>query len=181
MRVRHLWNSLVGNEASEINGVETNFQQLLNVVNFQIGRNECMYSLNRIPWTLDKFHFCCFHIPGLTILFLHSAEPSGFFNYSQTVSMDSLIPDKQLPLIRCLKSIMKSFYTVLGFLLFLFGILSIILNLVGLQFVFLTWIDSFGRLAAFILRIVMMLTGIILMYLNLVDWRQDDSTALGGK
>jgi len=84
-------------------------------------------------------------------------------------------------LIRCLKSIMKSFYTVLGFLLFLFGILSIILNLVGLQFVFLTWIDSFGRLAAFILRIVMMLTGIILMYLNLVDWRQDDSTALGGK
>lgn len=76
---------------------------------------------------------------------------------------------------------MKSFYTVLGFLLFLFGILSIILNLVGLQFVFLTWIDNFGRLGAFILRIVMMLAGIILMYLNLVNWRQDDCAALGGK
>ncbi|MCB0655546.1 MAG: hypothetical protein KDC57_05380 [Saprospiraceae bacterium] len=74
---------------------------------------------------------------------------------------------------------MKAFNTVLGFLLFLFGLLSIILNLVGLQFSFLTWMENLGRLGAFVLRLIMVLAGIVIMYLNLVDWKKDNTSTSG--
>ena len=58
-----------------------------------------------------------------------------------------------------------SIFLILGFLLFLFGFLALILMLVGIQFSFLAFIDSGGRTLGFVVRMVMIVGGLIMMYL----------------
>lgn len=65
-------------------------------------------------------------------------------------------------------------YAILGFTLFLFGFLSLFLMLVGVQLSFLTWIDAAGRLLGFIIRIGMILSGVIIIYLTQTNWRNVD-------
>lgn len=67
----------------------------------------------------------------------------------------------------------KSLYTLLGFLLFMFGFLSLILSMIGLQFSFLTWPDAFGRLGGFVFRLLMILGGIVLVSLQQTDWERE--------
>ncbi len=69
----------------------------------------------------------------------------------------------------------REYYALLGFVLVAVGLLSIILSAMGLQFSFLLWMDrSLGAGLAFLLRILMVLFGFVLMYLNLVDWKRMD-------
>ena len=60
----------------------------------------------------------------------------------------------------------KSLWTIIGFLLFLFGFLSMILYLFagGLQIQFLSFIDNFGTVASFVIRLVMIFGGIVIFY-----------------
>ena len=55
----------------------------------------------------------------------------------------------------------KTTFLVCGFLLFLFGFLALILQFVGIQLTFLTWIDFFGNLPGFAIRLIMIITGIV--------------------
>lgn len=55
---------------------------------------------------------------------------------------------------------------VLGFLLFLFGFISLILTLVGLRISFLSWIDEIGPGVGLAIRLVMIFGGIIIMYIT---------------
>ncbi|MEL6989149.1 MAG: hypothetical protein AAGK97_15155 [Bacteroidota bacterium] len=63
----------------------------------------------------------------------------------------------------------KGIIITFGFLLFLFGFLALILSMIGVQLTFLRWIDSPGKLFGLIIRIVMILSGIVMMYIARVN------------
>jgi len=55
---------------------------------------------------------------------------------------------------------------LLGFLLFLFGFISLVLTLVGLRLSFLSWIDEIGPGVGITIRILMIFGGVIIVYLT---------------
>ncbi len=68
----------------------------------------------------------------------------------------------------------RTLWISLGFFLFLIGALSLILSLVGIDFIFLRWLDHLGRLIAFIIKLLMVIAGIVLIYLHTANWRELD-------
>lgn len=66
----------------------------------------------------------------------------------------------------------KALWLIVGFALFFLGALSLILNMVGVDFTFLAWLNHFGRLPAFLIKVLMVVGGIVVIYLNSVDWRE---------
>ena len=64
----------------------------------------------------------------------------------------------------------KNIFTLIGFLLFVIGFLSLIFLLIGAQISFLTWIDVPGRLFGFVMRLVMIIGGIVTVVLVRTDW-----------
>ena len=67
----------------------------------------------------------------------------------------------------------KTIATLVGFLLFLFGFLSLVLSMIGLQLAFLAWLDLAGPLVGFLARLVMILAGVILVMLAQTDWAKE--------
>jgi predicted small integral membrane protein len=63
----------------------------------------------------------------------------------------------------------KGLLTLLGFLLFFLGFLSIVVGMIGLQFQFMLWLDYFGKGIGFAARIFMILVGVILIVLDQQD------------
>ncbi|MCP4438935.1 MAG: hypothetical protein GY810_08315 [Aureispira sp.] len=53
-------------------------------------------------------------------------------------------------------------WTLLGFLLFLIGAVTLSINLVGLKFSFMAWIDTFGQLPGFIFKVALIVVGIVI-------------------
>ena len=68
----------------------------------------------------------------------------------------------------------RAIYTFIGFLLFLFGFMALALSLVGVQLSFLTWIDAPGKLFGFVIRLLMILSGIVIVVLTRTDWREEE-------
>jgi hypothetical protein len=68
----------------------------------------------------------------------------------------------------------KTWFLVSGFLLFLYGFLAIILQFVGLQLSFLTWLDAGGNLLGFVLRLVMVIAGIVLAFWATLNTEQEE-------
>ena len=66
----------------------------------------------------------------------------------------------------------KGKLTLLGFLLFILGFASICLMVVGVQLSFLTWLDYFGKLAGFLMRLVMIIGGMMLVVADNTDWKK---------
>ncbi len=60
---------------------------------------------------------------------------------------------------------MRPLLQVLGFLAFLLGILSLILNLVGMRFIFLRFIDRLPGIWAIIIQVILIFGGMIVFYL----------------
>lgn len=71
----------------------------------------------------------------------------------------------------------KTAKTIIGFLLFLIGGLALVLSLIGVQLSYLTWIDAPGRLFGFVVRLVMILSGIVILVLARTDWKEDEELA----
>ena len=71
---------------------------------------------------------------------------------------------------------MKGIYSVVGFILFVLGTLALILSLVGVKLLPLLWIDSWGALPGLVIRVLMILSGVLIVYLARSDWRniEDD-------
>ena len=65
----------------------------------------------------------------------------------------------------------KGIFSLFGFLLAGLGFLSIVLSLVGVQFAFLTWLDSFGRLFGFVAKLIMIIAGILILYIAQSDFK----------
>lgn len=64
----------------------------------------------------------------------------------------------------------KGLWTLVGFLLFLYGFLALILSMIGLKLSFLTWIDAPGALFGFVVRIAMIIGGLIIVYIARTDF-----------
>ena len=68
----------------------------------------------------------------------------------------------------------RTWLLIAGFFTFSIGFLSLILQLIGLDFQFLNWLNFAGALTGFILRIFMILGGIIMAAWSRTDWEQED-------
>lgn len=60
----------------------------------------------------------------------------------------------------------KNLLTILGFLLVVTGFLSMIVSVVGLKFSFLLFLESWGSLVGFVLKLFIIMAGFILTYLG---------------
>ena len=67
----------------------------------------------------------------------------------------------------------KGIFSLVGFLLMGLGFISIVLSLIGAQLSFLTWLDSFGQLTGFVIKILMIIVGIVIIYLTQSNFRGD--------
>ncbi len=59
----------------------------------------------------------------------------------------------------------RTLVVILGFLLFIVGMMAILLSIVGVQLVFLVWMDNISPLFGFLGKLFMMLGGLILIVL----------------
>lgn len=67
----------------------------------------------------------------------------------------------------------KTLLTTVGFLLFVFGFLALILSMIGIQFTMLKWIDAPGRLVGLLIRLGMILGGLVLVYVSRYNPNED--------
>ncbi len=68
----------------------------------------------------------------------------------------------------------KGIYAIIGFTLFIVGFLALFLMIVGVQLSYLTWIDAPGHLFGFIVRIGMILSGAVIIFLSQTNWRNEN-------
>ncbi len=72
----------------------------------------------------------------------------------------------------------KGYWLLLGFSLIVFGFTSLVLQLIGVSWWFLQFLEIPGRLFAFIAKILMVLIGVLIVVFAHTDWereRQDSS------
>ncbi len=69
----------------------------------------------------------------------------------------------------------NSLLSLLGFVFLILGIVSLALSLTGLQFQFLLWMDHFGSGIGLLLRIFMVLSGFIIIYLSRFNWAENEN------
>ncbi len=68
----------------------------------------------------------------------------------------------------------KTAILLTGFFLFLFGFLAFFIQIIGLQFQFLVWIDAFGSLVGFMIRMLMIVVGFVMAYFGLFDFEAEN-------
>lgn len=68
----------------------------------------------------------------------------------------------------------KAIYSLVGFIIAGLGFSSIILSLVGAKLSFLVWIDSIGALPGFVIKLLMIITGIVVIYLARTDFSGEE-------
>jgi len=64
--------------------------------------------------------------------------------------------------------------TVIGFLLFFFGIMTFILNYVGVDFFLTKWLYEYSTGLSWLVRILAMVIGMILIYVGQTDWEREE-------
>lgn len=67
----------------------------------------------------------------------------------------------------------KGRWILLGFLLVVFGITALVLELVGTQWVFLSFLEKPGPLFAFVAKIAMVIAGFLIVVLAHTDWDEE--------
>ena len=68
----------------------------------------------------------------------------------------------------------KTILQIVGFLLFVIGLLSLVLLLVGANLSILKFIDQGGRTLGLLLRLIMVFGGVVLVYLARTDWSKEN-------
>ena len=68
----------------------------------------------------------------------------------------------------------KNIFTILGFLLFLFGLSALVLSLVGIKLSFLLFIDKGGAGLGLAIRLGMIVGGIIMALVSKTDWATEN-------
>ena len=64
--------------------------------------------------------------------------------------------------------------TVIGFVLLFLGLVSLILNYVGVDIFFLAWIYELGFGVSFAIRLLMVIVGFTLIYVAQTDWDREE-------
>jgi hypothetical protein len=75
----------------------------------------------------------------------------------------------------------KGLWRLLGFLLFVLGITSVVMQVIGTQWVFLEFLEIPGRLFAFVAKIVMILAGVLITVFANTDWERERQDSQGGE
>ena len=68
----------------------------------------------------------------------------------------------------------KTIWVIIGFLLFIIGFTALVLSLIGVKLTYLTWIDKPSALFGFLMRILMIIGGVVIVYLSVTDWRNQE-------
>jgi hypothetical protein len=68
----------------------------------------------------------------------------------------------------------KAIYTLVGFIVAGLGFSSIILSLVGAKLSFMVWIDALGALQGFVIKLLMIISGIVVIYLARTDFSGEE-------
>ena len=71
---------------------------------------------------------------------------------------------------------LRTFFMILGFVLFILGVLSLVLILVGANFTYLAWMDKPGSPRGILIRIFMIGGGLIMSYMALNPPEQGEDT-----
>jgi hypothetical protein len=73
-----------------------------------------------------------------------------------------------------LKSIYQNpWWTLVGFVSLILGFLSLVLSLIGMRFMFLSWIDAPGPLVGFVIKLFMIFLGIALIVMSRVNFEEE--------
>jgi len=72
----------------------------------------------------------------------------------------------------------KSLWILTGLLLLIFGFTAIVLQLVGVSWAFLHFLDQIGGLFAFVMKVLMVMAGILLIVIARTDWEQEKQRTL---
>ncbi len=64
--------------------------------------------------------------------------------------------------------------TVIGFVLLFLGLVSLVLNYVGVDIFFLAWLYELGVGLSFAIRLLMLILGFILIYVGQTNWEQEE-------
>lgn len=67
----------------------------------------------------------------------------------------------------------KNFGMLGGMLLIIFGVTALLLQMVGVHWYFLGWLEAGGRLLSFFIKIIMVLSGAVLFFLSNVNWERE--------
>ena len=70
---------------------------------------------------------------------------------------------------------------IIGFLLFVMGVLSLVLILIGANLSYLTWIDKPGSPRGIIIRMLMIGGGLMMSYLALNPIKDEDENSTPGQ
>ena len=70
---------------------------------------------------------------------------------------------------------------IIGFLLFVMGVLSLVLILIGANLSYLTWIDKPGSPRGIIIRMLMIGGGLMMSYLALNPIKDEDEDSTPGQ
>lgn len=68
---------------------------------------------------------------------------------------------------------LRTIFMIIGFLLFVMGVLSLVLILIGANLSYLTWIDKPGSPRGIIIRILMIGGGLVITYMALNPERDE--------
>ncbi len=60
--------------------------------------------------------------------------------------------------------------TLLGFILFMIGMLSFMLSFVGIHFTFLKVLEYWGGFVGFLLKVLIIIAGFVLIYLSKIHY-----------
>ena len=67
----------------------------------------------------------------------------------------------------------RTFWLPAGFLLFIFGFTSLILQMVGVHYAFLQFLEIPGILFAFVAKIFLTVAGVVIVTIANTDWERD--------
>lgn len=65
--------------------------------------------------------------------------------------------------------------TVIGFILLFVGVLTLFLNMVGVDFFLLAWLYKLNVALSFAVRLLMIIAGFILIYIGQTDWSREEA------
>ena len=68
----------------------------------------------------------------------------------------------------------RNIFTIVGFLLFLFGMSALVLSLVGVKLSFLLFIDKAGAGLGFVIRLLMIFGGLIITWVSKTNWASEN-------
>lgn len=69
----------------------------------------------------------------------------------------------------------------IGMSLFLIGLTSLLLNVTGVRYSFLSFIEGSGALVAFLIRLGMIVGGILILFLASTNWEREREEVLHGE